>query len=151
LYRPKWANEKRDSGVDLRFPTDVTFPEGRTTVVDLGVRAACLGRNSEPTGFWLATRSSFTKTSPVLMLRNFMGVIDAGYRGSLKASVHNFGPGSLTVPRGVSFFQILEPMMRPPMSMTVCKNHPYFADGATIRGDGGFGSTGNAGQASGGP
>ena len=145
LYAPLWQNEKRDSGVDLRFPRDVLLPEGKTTSINLGVRAACTidGLSS---GFWLATRSSFTKTPQILMLRNFMGVIDAGYRGPLMARVHNFGPGDFTARRGDSLFQVLEPLMRPPIAIIARANDPQFADGATARGERGFGSTGTAGQ-----
>lgn len=146
LYAAEWLNEKRDMGLDLRFPKDIILPAGCTTSVDLGVRAACF-RGYQHTGFWLAARSSFTKTPQVLMLRNFMGAIDRGYRGTLIAKVHNFGPGDYQARRGESLFQILEPMMSPPISVLVSKEHPEFVEGATIRGAGGFGSTGSAGQA----
>jgi dUTPase len=145
LYAPLWKNEKRDSGVDLRFPGNVLLPEGQTTSINLGVRATCTV-DGNPSGFWLATRSSFTKTPQILMLRNFMGVIDAQYRGPLIARVHNFGPGDFTASRGESLFQILEPLMRPPISVVARADDPLFTGGSTARGEGGFGSTGVAGQ-----
>ena len=106
LYPETWANPLGDAGVDLRFPEDTVFPEGETTVIRFGVRAACF-INGKPTGFWLAARGSFGKTPQVLMLRNHMGTFDRGYRGEVMARVHNFGPGVYQARRGESLFQLV--------------------------------------------
>lgn len=145
LYDTSWSNPMGDSGVDIRFPQDVIFPEGKTTAVAMGIRAACF-TGGQSTGFWLAPRSSFSKTDQILLLRNHMGIFDRGYRGQVIVKVHNFGPGAYVAKRGASLFQLVEPTMRPPIAVRVDAGHKEFADGATLRGAGGFGSTGGEGQ-----
>ena len=146
LYGGIWTNPNQDSGVDLRFARDEVIPEQQTLAVKFGVRAAyCV--DGEASGYWLLLRSSAGKTRQVLMLRNHVGTIDGGYRGELRAYVHNFGPGPFRVRRGESLFQLVDPQMRPAIMVRTDDADPLFADGATARGTGGFGSTGASGQA----
>jgi dUTPase len=138
-----------DSGVDLRFSADVEFPpsgdDGRPTLVDLDVRARCiwLGKNVP---FLIVPRSSICKTP--LGLANSVGVIDRGYTGPLKVAVRNFSAHAVLVRRGDSLFQLARPDFEPATVRVVAPDAPAFAIG-TLRGAGGFGSTG-AGGASGG-
>ena len=140
-----WSNPNGDSGVDIRFARDQVLSVGETTTIRFGIRTAC-EVDGNPAGYWLAARSSFTKTAQVLLLRNHMGTIDRGYRGEIMARVHNFGPGDYTARRGDSLFQLLEPLMRAPVVLCVLASDARFSAGATTRGAGGFGSTGTSGQ-----
>lgn len=148
LYACEWRNPGGDAGLDVRFARDGEIAEGETAIVGFGVRVAYfVGGGLEPSGYWLLPRSSLAKTPQVLMLRNHVGTIDRSYRGELKAAIHNFGPGPFRVSRGAALFQLVDPQMRPPVSVLAGESDPAFAAGATARAAGGFGSTGVGGQA----
>jgi dUTP pyrophosphatase len=91
-------------------------------------------KEGEPSHFWLAPRSSIYKTG--YMMANSLGVIDSSYRGTLKAPVvaGAFGPGFKA---GDRHFQILAPDMGWISEVRLVSSLPE-----TLRGEGGFGSTG---------
>jgi dUTPase len=106
-------------------------------LLDLGVRAMLVSNESgKPVHYWLLPRSSIYKTGYVMA--NSVGVIDASYRGVLKAPVTRgagaAGPG---FKRGDRHFQIVAPDMG-----WISKVERVKALPDTARGDGGFGSTG---------
>ena len=147
LY-PEWpeAGPYHDSGVDLRFPADLAIPPqadcgGLPTIVDLQVRAACFGVDGRPRPFAIVPRSSICKTP--LSLANGVGIIDAGYRGTLKVAVRNHGSAPFCVARGSSLFQAVGPGLTP-MRVAIVGEGSISA-ASTARGAGGFGSTGVAG------
>lgn len=163
-----------DSGVDVRFPADITIPpsaNGSVTIVDLEIRARCaIGGplDSVYAPFFLTPRSSISK-SPVqfkglvldenaarapslgaipgtpLWLANVLGVIDAGYQGPIKAALRNHSSEPWAIRRGEAYLQLIRGDLTPATVGVVTADHPAFAV-ATVRAEGGFGSSGAAGS-----
>lgn len=77
---------KDDAGIDLALKHDVSVPVGAHRVGDTGVRVAV------PRGHvgMIFVRSS-TGIKRKLVLSNGTGIIDGGYRGPIKISLHNTG------------------------------------------------------------
>lgn len=145
-----------DSGVDLYTPEDVTILPGETKFIDLGIQSEVKEFSNSNDfirnlSYYLYPRSSISKTP--LRLANSVGIIDAGYRGNLKAAV-TYVPtyqdlrrmvetGSLDcyppykIEKGTRLFQICSNDLKP-------FNTVVFTDELTetSRGEGGFGSTG---------
>ena len=159
------TNPLMDSGFDLYCPEDVVFQYDseftkqydRTKLVDLGIKAAAYEvRNFNPSQltnlsvdlcrpYSLKCRSSIYKTN--FRLANCEGIIDAGYRGNLKAAVdwhmlHSEANNEedykslFTMRKGARYFQICMPTLEPFKVYIVDKLDE------TQRGEGGFGSTG---------
>jgi len=132
---------ERDAGFDLVCDTAIVPLDGR------GVRLNCLCKvalfNHELNMFQaycLLPRSSISKTT--LRLANSVGLIDAGYRGTLLAAVDNHSQhsgGNFKVNFGDRYFQLITPNLLPFDKIEIVDTIP---GGATFRGEGGFGSTG---------
>jgi dUTP pyrophosphatase len=90
--------------------------------------------NSEICHYWLLPRSSIYKSG--LIMANSVGVIDASYRGEVKAPVWSM-TGTSKVNEGDRLFQIVAPDMGWIRRVNVVESLPE-----TSRGEGGFGSTG---------
>ncbi len=77
---------KDDAGIDLALNHDLTVPVGAHRVGDTGVHVAV------PRGHvgMVFVRSS-TGIKRHLVLSNGTGIIDSGYRGPIKISLHNTG------------------------------------------------------------
>jgi len=88
-------------------------------------------------GFFMYPRSSISKTS--LRLSNSVGVIDSGYRGELMCAFDCFYRDYL-VSEGDRLVQVVAPGMVPIIARLV-DNEEDLGD-STVRGSGGFGSTG---------
>ncbi len=143
------GGSRGDSGIDLRFPTDLDIPptmalKGLPLVVDLEVRVRCRLRGTF-VPYQIVPRSSIGKTP--LSLANSIGTIDRGYTGTLKVAIRNHSSSSFAVERGASLFQLVRPDLEPACLVVVGADHPAFAEGASLRGAGGFGSTGVSGAA----
>lgn len=136
LYDTESVQYATDSGWDLRFPEDVTVPAGALShPFDFGVSVCCYGRDLEGSALWLLPRSSIVKTP--LRLANSVGLIDASYRGTLKAFVDNRNRDEpFIVKKGDRLFQLASPSLAP-FSVKVVS-----ALSSTERGANGFGSTG---------
>jgi dUTP pyrophosphatase len=108
-------------------------------LLDLGVKAMMTRIDTgEPVHYWLAPRSSIYKTGYIMA--NSLGVIDRTYRGVLKAPVipaaeRGWVKGFVA---GERHFQIMAPDMGWIYEVEVVTSLPE-----TVRGEGGFGSTGN--------
>lgn len=126
--------ERKDSGVDLyAMENTVIKPfETKATLVDLGV--ACTS-NDQNSGLALYPRSSISKTP--LMMANHVGVIDASYRGNVKAAFRNLSNEPYEIQEGQRLVQICLP------SLTVPKVEIVEELNETLRGEGCFGSTNN--------
>ena len=134
LYASR-ANYSTDSGFDVCMPSDVTLEPNSTTMIDLGVR--CELRSPKGTvvhGYYLYPRSSISKTP--LRLANSVGIIDAGYRGTLRVAVDNRSNAPYNLSKGDRLFQICMPSLAPFEVVFDAINTN------TERGEGGFGSTG---------
>lgn len=133
---------ERDAGFDLFSVAGTVAGGGGATKIGQSCRAAvydpllCGFR-----AYWMMPRSSMSKTP--LRMANSMGLIDAGYRGPLLAMMYSTG-GDVSVTFGDRYFQIVGPELMPFERIEIVDEIP---GGATLRGDGGFGSTGLTGVA----
>ena len=130
MYKAK-CTLSTDSGFDLFIQKNQLIPARKTTMIDLGVRC-------EPKfegGYYLYPRSSLSKTP--LRLANSVGIIDNGYRGTLRCMVDNISDEDYSVVKGDRLFQICHPSLLP-MTVSVVDS----VNTNTVRGEGGFGSTG---------
>jgi len=129
---------ERDAGFDLLSQDQVFVPGTPTTKVSQLTKAACYDTERGLfRAYWMAPRSSISKTP--LRLANSMGLIDAGYRGTLLAAVDFHGKTDFTCSLGDRYFQAVTPDLIPWASIQFVSEIP---GGATLRGEGGFGSTG---------
>jgi len=155
MYKPEeerrkeyeWqTNPHKDAGVDLYCPKDITIDPGKTHFIKFGIKCALYRKGGAPVadgsdlhwnpcGFYLMPRSSISKTS--LRMSNSIGVIDSGYRGQIMGAVDNISRNPCHIIAGQRLFQICEPRLEP-MEIILVNNLDM-----TLRGEGGFGSTGN--------
>ena len=134
LYMPtqESAINRSDSGFDLYMAADAVLTERDPPSRPPGEGRTALGAQG-PHGYYLFPRSSISKTP--LRLANSVGIIDFGYRGTLKVAVHNTGPVAYTIRRGDRLFQLCMPSLAPFQVVFGAVSR------ATERGEGGFGST----------
>ena len=141
-----------DAGFDLLVPpTDpkLSVNPGNTLKVDHEVFCAMILYNAEfctvqNVSYYLYLRSS-TATKTPLRLANSVGIIDAGYRGPIVAVLDHLGLNSCNEPFVTEPFQRLVQLCPPNLSYPMCiRVVDTFEDlgGPTVRGAGGFGSTG---------
>lgn len=127
---------ERDAGFDL-FSEAQTFQAG--THANKLRQNVCAGAYDTERGifraYWMLPRSSISK-SP-LRLANSVGLIDAGYRGTIMAMVD--AHSSAAVNHGDRYFQLSAPDLLPWDDIQIVDEIP---GGPTLRGAGGFGSTG---------
>lgn len=123
-----------NAGVDLYVPADVVFAPGERKFVGMGTSAAVIeGDDCAP--FWLLPRSSLSKTG--LMMMNSVGVIDKGYRGELIAALWNTLDKEVRVEKGTRLVQVVSRDMASFSKVMLVDALPL-----SMRGEGGFGSTG---------
>ena len=134
-----------NAGYDLKVITDVNATT-ITTLVALGVKARMVRLTQitpmdtsvlreEPCHFTLESRSSIYKTG--FIMANGRGIIDSSYRGELKAPLVTISSLPTKVEKGTRLFQVLAP------DLGYIKEVHYVASlDETLRGEGGFGSTG---------
>jgi dUTP pyrophosphatase len=130
---------ERDAGFDLFSEAVSAKPLSTTltTMIDQQVVAACYDTERKLfRAFWMLPRSSLSKTP--LRLANSVGLIDAGYRGSIKAAVSNFSGVVFDAPMNTRYFQLATPDLLPWDTIEIGP----IPGGPTLRGVGGFGSTG---------
>ena len=91
-------------------------------------------------GYYLYPRSS-TGTKTPLRLSNSVGIIDSGYRGNITAVFDNISGMPFTIEKYQRLVQICPPNLSFPFMVTLVENVGELS-GETLRGSGGFGSTG---------
>lgn len=93
---------KYDAGIDLALKHDLTVPVGAHRVGDTGVRVAV------PRGHvgMVFVRSS-TGIKKHLVLSNGTGIVDSGYRGPVKLSLHNTGDKTQHIKAGDYIAQLV--------------------------------------------
>jgi len=147
-----------DSGFDLIAPNKVIINAGDTQLIDMKVKCKMVKRERDvynewvekPAGFYMYPRSSIYKTP--LRLANSVGIIDSGYRGTIRAPLMNvpntaeyvaaqFGSSDLrsfdyTIEKTQRLVQLCAPNLSPFKVVFVESLDE------TERGEGGFGSTG---------
>jgi len=134
-----------DSGFDLFVPTEIVLGEDESMKdIDHCVKIACYSYPElEPVPFYLFPRSSMSKTP--FRMANSVGIIDMGYRGVIKSSVDvkKCGNNNYSLPAFSRLFQVCSFNLMPFEHIyLVDKNDVRFAAESTLRGRGGFGSTG---------
>ena len=123
------TNLYANSGFDLPLFADVCMSGLHKE--DYMIKCAMYD-SEKPCAFYLYPRSSISKT--VLRLANSVGIIDRGYRGNICAMFDVKTPFVAT--KGQRFVQICEPSLEPFKVRIVSELN------MTLRGEGGFGSTG---------
>lgn len=129
----KGQHHEGDAGLDIPMPFNFAIhphlrEDGMAFVVELGIEI-------EPSrAYDIVPRSSISKTP--LRMANSIGIIDAGYRGELKAPFDNAGFYSYQIYRGQRLLQIVSPD-RGPITFELVDELSE-----TSRGTGGMGSTG---------
>lgn len=145
LYKNHDTYHKGDAGLDLFITEDCTIHPNETVLVDLGIR--CQSRSIDRCvwnwlrgnfykyhSYLLLPRSSISKTP--LVMKNSIGLIDAGYLGNIKAPFYNTSSEPFKIKRGERYVQLVNSNLSP-VSMEIVNEHRN-----TTRGTGGFGSTG---------
>lgn len=139
IYSSHSTFHEGDSGFDLFTPEDITIEPGKiSSIIDLQVSCEAFYSKEDKRNisYYLYPRSSMgAKTS--LRLANSVGIIDAGYRGTLKAIVDNIDrENEVVIPKGTRLFQLCSPTLEP-ITYEVVEQLSE-----TSRGEGGLGSTG---------
>lgn len=135
------TNAFPNSGFDLLLPTDTTFEHNnfKSQLIDFKIKTEMTFTSLNttiPSAFGIYLRSSICNTP--LVLANHVGVIDAGYRGNIKGAFRCLD-GSFVAEKYTRLIQICHP--------SFCKIRVELVDketdlSTTVRGSGGFGSTG---------
>jgi dUTP diphosphatase len=124
------------AGMDLlaAVAEPVTIEPGKRALIPTGLAIAL------PPGYELQVRPrSGLALRHGIVLPNSPGTIDEDYRGELQVIVLNAGDAPFTVERGTRIAQaVLAPVVR-------ARWHEVVSLDETVRGSGGFGSTGTAG------
>lgn len=129
-----------DSGFDIPMLSQNIDLSERVCCFSLGVKVAAMVDENTPVPCLLLPRSSIYKTP--FRLCNSIGLIDAGYRGEVKAMVDNLDRQDETTVRhdcGTRLFQICQYNYLPWKKIVLTDTLPSPPDN---RGEGGFGSTG---------
>ena len=144
---------KGDSGFDLYLPRDVEIQPGKIEIIDMNVKIALFkdiqevwgndtGAGSEVLKPWLIqspyylyARSSVIKRG--IMMVNGVGIIDKGYRGTLKAGFYNTTDEVVRMGFGERIVQVCCPDLSPYFDVELAHKMDD-----TRRGTGGIGSTG---------
>lgn len=124
---------ERDAGFDLVSPETIAVA-GTVAKISQQCSAAVFEKGAFR-AYWMLPRSSLSKTP--LRLANSVGLIDAGYRGTLQAAVDVKAPHY--VENTTRLFQIAAADLLPFDDIQIVSEIP---GGPTLRGAGGFGSTG---------
>ena len=135
IYQNHTSYHAGDSGLDLFFTEDVNIGPKETKLLSLGIKCEAFidMEKDNNCSYYLYPRSSISKTS--LRMSNSVGIIDAGYRGTIMVSVDNISDEPYCIQKGQRLFQICSPTLEP-ISFELTDS---LSD--TSRGIGGFGST----------
>ena len=129
---------ERDAGFDVFCASDKIIGDYYGAMLGMGCSAAFWdGERGMFRAYWLLPRSSISKTP--LRMKNSVGLIDAGYRGELLAAVDS-RTSEYTCSKGTRLFQLSSPDLLPWDDIRIVDTIP---GGPTLRGAGGFGSTGS--------
>lgn len=145
FYPPSGTLEKLsqdNAGYDLKVVVDQP-PSSMATLVPLGVKARMVQYTPMSDGvelvedchFTLEPRSSIYKSG--FIMANSRGIIDRSYRGQLMAPLVSVGSKHSSVEKGTRLFQIIAPALGYIKEVVYVDSLPE-----TVRGEGGFGSTG---------
>ena len=136
-----------NSGFDLFIPNEVKIDkEFQSKFVDLQLKAEMIyvdvhfsNQVLNYCAYLIHPRSSISKTP--LMLANHTGIIDSGYRGSLIAAfrcLQSYVESYYIVEKNTRLVQVCHPSLCPILVQLIDESELT----STVRGEGGFGSTG---------
>lgn len=130
---PTYAHDD-DAGMDLRASEEIILPVGGRALVSTGIAIAL------PCGHvgLVHPRSGLAAKNGITVL-NTPGTIDAGYRGEVKVILINTSDEAFTITPGDRIAQLVIQKVEHPTVEVVDS-----LDEDTVRGAGGFGSTGVA-------
>lgn len=120
-----------DAGADLFSVEEVTIPAGERRDVGTGIAVAI---PSGCAGF-VQPRSGLAFKHGIMVV-NSPGLIDAGYRGEVRVSLYNSGSEPFAIAVGDRIAQLVVQRVEEP-EFAAAEALPD-----TVRGDGGFGSSG---------
>lgn len=132
------SNGYPDAGFDLYTPSLFNIVTD-SIKIDHQIKCSAIMESREtsfPTGYYIYPRSSLSKTP--LRLANCVGIIDSGYRGNLMCAFDV--KTDITVDKYTRLTQICAPNLCPIVVSIV--DHLEDLGDTTLRGEGGFGSTG---------
>ena len=145
LANTRFSNKHPDSGFDLFVPETVTIEARKIKLIDMKVscsvskvnNSATVGGVShyEPSPYYMYARSSVSKRG--IMLANSVGIIDSGYRGTLRAAFFNTNDNPVTIGKGDRVVQVCMPGLDYNFTVEVANSLDQ-----TERGAGGIGSSG---------
>ena len=129
---PKYETDG-SSGMDLvaNIENTITIQPGKTSVISTGISVA-IPKDHE---IQIRPRSGLASKKQISVL-NTPGTIDADYRGEIKVILINLGESPFVVEKGMRIAQ----MVLCPIVKAKLKEVQNLED--TVRGSGGFGSTG---------
>lgn len=130
-HRDLMPQTEQSAGVDLRSAEEVYLSPGDRVVVRTGLRVA----TPPETELQIRPRSGFALTEGVTVL-NSPGTIDSDYRGEIGVILINHGDKTVHIERGMRIAQAVLSKYIP------FKFFPVEKLDETVRGEGGFGSTG---------
>ena len=118
-----------DAGMDLYASESMVIKAGERVLVPTGIAMAI------PEGY-VGLIWDKSGMAAKFGLKTMAGVIDAGYRGEVKIVMYNLSSLDYAVEKGMKVAQMLiQPVVQMPLMEVVELD-------ATVRGEGGFGSTG---------
>ena len=145
LTNTRFSNKHPDSGFDLFVPDTVTIEARKIKLIDMKVSCSVskVFRSTtmdglhvtEPSPYYMYARSSVSKRG--IMLVNSVGIIDSGYRGTLKAAFFNTTDNPVTIGKGDRVVQLCMPGLDYNFTVEIANSLEE-----TERGAGGIGSTG---------
>lgn len=130
-HKPSYSG---DCGIDLFFTEDHVCNPGITTTIDLGISCMMTDMLSKQISYYVYPRSSISKTP--LIMHNSVGIIDSGYRNSIRVAVRNVSNHAYFIRKGDRLFQICSPNLDN-LRVKVVDDLPE-----SERGEKGFGSSG---------
>ncbi len=124
-----------DSGIDLYIINELIVESFKVGTIDFEIQCEMYDLETNTLcSYYLVPRSSIANTD--FQLVNSIGIIDAGYRGNIKAKIRNFNPTESSILNPFSsYFQIISPDLKP-IKVNIVDELTN-----TTRGTGGFGST----------
>ena len=135
FYKNYSRDERNDCGYDIYVNEDITINPFETGTINFNIKCEAVSIN-ENVAYFLMPRSSISNTP--LHMCNSIGLVDAGYRGNIMAKVRNISHEPYTVTRGTRLFQLV-----PINNGKGWEKVMIIGElSETIRGEGGFGSTG---------
>ena len=125
------------AGFDIASNEDVVIQSGETVLVGTGLHFVLMpGYEAQ-----IRLRSSWGLKG--LIIPNAPGTIDEDYRGEIKVMMHNLTPLPININKGERIAQVICARSYCPKIYIMDSDEWNSPLNSTLRGEGGFGSTGN--------